>query len=134
MRYYIKSGIWDFKKRGTPGELDLSKVVNSTPSRTQNITSAATVTPNSSSEDMVIISNQVSALLLAAPTGTPSEGQGLLIRIYSDGAYAITYDSIYRVVGVTLPTTTIAGKTQYIACIYNLADTKWDVIGVREQI
>jgi len=24
-------------------------------------------------------------------------------------------------------------KTMYIACIYNLADTKWDVIGVREQ-
>jgi len=133
MHYFIKSGIWDFKKRGTPGELDLSRIINSTPSRTQNITSSTTVTPNSSSEDFVIISNQSSALALAAPTGSPSEGQGLVIRIYSDGAYAITYDSIYRVIGVTLPTTTIAGKTQYIACIYNAIDVKWDVIGVRER-
>lgn len=74
------------------------------------------------------------ALSIEAPTGTPFNGQDLLIRILDNGtARALTWNSIFRVIGVTLPTTTVISKTMYIACIYNSTDTKWDVIGVREQ-
>jgi len=30
--------------------------------------------------------------------------------------------------------TTVINKTMYIACVYNSSATKWDVIGVREQV
>lgn len=71
----------------------------------------------------------------AAPSGTPVNGNKLVIRIKDDGTgRALTYNSIYRAVGVTLPTTTVASKTIYIGAIYNSADSKWDVIAVSEEV
>jgi hypothetical protein len=73
-------------------------------------------------------------LALANPTGTWDEGQPLMIRIKDNGtARAITFDTNYRAIGVTLPTTTVISKTTYLGIIYNSTDTKWDVIGVTTQ-
>lgn len=101
--------------------------------RVQSVTSAATVTPVNTN-DLVIITAQAAALALANPTGTWDEGQPLMIRIKDNGtARAITYDTNYRAIGVTLPTTTVISKTTYLGLIYNSTDTKWDVIGVTTQ-
>jgi hypothetical protein len=101
--------------------------------RVQSITSAATVTPVNTN-DLVKITAQAAALALANPTGTWDEGQPLMIRIKDNGtARAITYDTNYRAIGVTLPTTTVISKTTYLGLIYNSTDTKWDVIGVTTQ-
>jgi hypothetical protein len=71
---------------------------------------------------------------IAAPSGTPTNGQRLLIRIKDNGtARALTWNAIYRVIGVTLPTTTTANKTIYVGCIYNSADSTWDVVAETEQ-
>ena len=71
------------------------------------------------------------AFTINAPTGTPIEGQKLLIRLKDSGvAKGITWNSIFSVVGVTLPTTTVAGKTHYIGCVYNNIDSTWDVVAV----
>jgi hypothetical protein len=71
---------------------------------------------------------------IAAPSGTPTNGQRLLIRIEDNGtARALTWNAIYRVIGVTLPTTTTANKTIYVGCIYNSADSAWDVVAEVEQ-
>ena len=101
--------------------------------RVQSVTSAANVTPTSTN-DLVIITAQAAALNLVNPTGTWSEGQPLMIRIKDNGtARAITYDTNYRAIGVTLPTTTTISKTTYLGLIYNSTDSKWDVIGVTTQ-
>jgi hypothetical protein len=64
-------------------------------------------------------------------TGTPVAGQKLIIRLKDAGvAKGLTWDGVFRAVGVTLPTTTVVSKTHYIGCLYNLTDTKWDVVAV----
>ena len=99
----------------------------------QSVVSAATVTPTADN-DLVKITAQAVALTLANPTGTWSEGQSLMIRIKDDAtARAITWDTNYRAIGVTLPTTTTLSKTTYVGLIYNSTDTKWDAIGVVTQ-
>lgn len=104
-------------------------------SRVQSVVSAATVTPNADTDDGVKITAQAEALILANPSGTPTEMQGIVIRIKDNGtARAITYGDKYRVIGTTLPTTTVINKTIYIAILYNLTDEEWDVIGVREEV
>jgi hypothetical protein len=101
--------------------------------RVQTVTSSATVTPISTN-DLVIITAQAVGLTLANPTGTFTEGQALMIRIKDNGtARAITFDTNYRAIGVTLPTTTVISKTLYLGIIYNATDGKWDVVGYNIQ-
>lgn len=99
----------------------------------QTVVSAATVTPTFA-DDMVEVTAQAAALALANPTGTAIPGLGIVIRIKDDGtARAISYDTQYRAIGVTLPTTTVISKTLYLGMIFNSADTKWDVVSVAQQ-
>ena len=101
--------------------------------RVQTVTSSATVTPVSIN-DLVIITAQAAGLTLANPTGTFTEGQALMIRIKDNGtARSIAFDTNYRAIGVTLPTTTVISKTLYLGIIYNATDAKWDVIGYNLQ-
>jgi TATA-binding protein-associated factor Taf7 len=61
-------------------------------------------------------------------------GRKFVIRIKDNGSAAtITWNAIFRAIGVTLPTTTTASKTIYIGCLYNDTDSKWDVIAVKEE-
>ena len=101
--------------------------------RVQTVTSSATVTPVSTN-DLVIITAQAVGLTLANPTGTFTEGQALMIRIKDNAtAQTITFDTNYRAIGVTLPTTTVISKTLYLGIIYNSTDAKWDIIGYNIQ-
>jgi len=101
--------------------------------RVQSVSSSATVTPVSTN-DLVIITAQAVGLTLANPTGTFTEGQALMIRIKDNStARTIAFDTNYRAIGVTLPTTTVISKTLYLGIIYNSTDTKWDVIGYNLQ-
>lgn len=101
--------------------------------RVQTVTSSATVTPVSTN-DLVIITAQAVGLTLANPTGTFTEGQALMIRIKDNAtARTITFDTNYRAIGVTLPTTTVISKTMYLGVIYNSTDAKWDIIGLNQQ-
>ena len=111
---------------------NISTKANATPS-VQNVTSSATVTPTSSN-DMVTIIAQAVGLTLANPTGTFAEGQPLMIRIKDNGtAQTIAFGTNYRVVGITLPTTTVAGKYMYLGIMYNNVDSKWDILGLNNQ-
>lgn len=99
----------------------------------QTVSSSATVTPTFAN-DQVNITAQAAALNLANPTGTAVPAWGIVIRIKDNGtARAITYGTQYRAIGVTLPTTTVVGKTLYLAMIYNATDTKWDVVAVAQE-
>jgi hypothetical protein len=103
-------------------------------SGTQTTTSTATLTINSNLQDLGVITAQAAALTIAAPTGTPIQGQKLIFRIKDNGtARAITWNAIFRIIGTTLPTTTVINKTTYVGCIYNSTDTKWDVVVVNTE-
>jgi len=95
---------------------------------------ATTLTPNIDVSAMEILSSLAAALTIAAPTGTPHEGQELTFRFKDDGtARALTWNAIFEDYTGSLPTTTTAGKTVYIGCKYNLINTKWDVLAVQTQ-
>lgn len=99
----------------------------------QMVASAATVTP-AFGNDLVAITAQAVALTVANPTGTAIPGIGMVIRIKDNGtARTITWASQYRGIGAVLPSSTVAGKTTYVAMIFNSADTTWDVLAVATQ-
>lgn len=96
--------------------------------------SSSTPTPTGDSSDLYTVTALAANATFAAPTGTPTDGQKLLIRIKDNGtARTLAWNAIYRAVGVTLPTTTVISKTLYVGCIWNAADSKWDVIAVGQE-
>ena len=96
--------------------------------------SSATITPTIDIDDQYSVTALAAAATIAAPTGTPVDGQRLTLRLKDNGtARALTWNAIYRIIGTTLPTTTVASKTTYIGCIYNSTDTKWDVVSVAQE-
>ena len=108
--------------------------LDSVAARVQAVVSAATVTPAADSDDVVTITAQAEALTLANPSGTPTQGQKLIVRIKDNAtARAISYGTQYRAMGNTLPTTTVVSKTVYLGLIYNSTDTKWDLVAVAQE-
>jgi hypothetical protein len=92
---------------------------------------SATPTPNADTDDMYTVTALAQSATFGAPTGTPLNGQKLIIRIKDNAtAHVLAWNAIYRAVGVTLPLTTVLSKTHYVGCIYNTAATKWDVLAV----
>lgn len=102
--------------------------------RVTSITSSTTPTPDVSVEDQLQITALAGNATFGAPTGTPTNGQPLIIRIKDNGtARTLAWNAIYRAVGTVLPTTTIVSKTLYVGCVYNSTDTKWDVVAVQQE-
>lgn len=98
------------------------------------VTAGPNLTINADRTSNVIVTAQGENFTIQSPTGTPIEGQKLLIRIKDDGTgRSITYNAIFRAVGVTLPTTTVASKVMYLGCIFNSAESKWDIIAVKQE-
>jgi len=104
--------------------------------RTTAITSSSTPTPDVSTTDEYIITALAEAATFGAPTGTPVQGQKLIIRIKDNGtARALSWNAIYRASSdLALPTTTTAGKTMYLGFIYNSTDSKWDFVAKLDNI
>ena len=102
--------------------------------RTSSTASTATLTPDISSFDQYNITAQAATLTVAAPTGTPVDGNKLLFRILDNGvSRTISWNATYTAIGVTLPTSTTASKMTYVGCVYNATNTRWDVIAVTTQ-
>jgi hypothetical protein len=107
--------------------------------RVTSITGSAggTITPTGDTADQYNITALGAAATFAIPSGTPTDGQKLNIRIKDNGTgRALTWTTSaggYRVIETTLPTTTTANKTIYVGCIYNSADSFWDVLAVATQ-
>ena len=93
-------------------------------------TSSTTSTPTGDSVDQWNITALAVADAIAAPTGTPTDWQSLIIRIKDNWtARALTWNAIYRAsTDLALPTTTIISKTMYCEFLYNSADSKWDFV------
>jgi hypothetical protein len=94
----------------------------------------ATLTIDADSYDGAKVTALAQAMTIAAPTGTATAMQSLIIRIKDNGtARALTWNAAFRAISVTLPTTTVISKTVYVGCIRNTDDSTWDAIAVAQQ-
>lgn len=105
-----------------------------TSKRVTSITSSSTPTPNWDTDDILVVTAQGATATFGAPTGTPTSGQPILIRIKDDGtARALNWNAVYRAVGTYLPSTTVIGKTLYVGGLWNATDSKVDVIATIQE-
>lgn len=97
-------------------------------------TTSSSLTIDSNSYDQYNLTAQSGVITVNAPTGTPTDAQQLMIRIKCPTTIgAITWNAAFRALGVTNPTTTVVGKTTYVGCMWNAADSVWDVLATGQQ-
>lgn len=103
--------------------------------RAVGVANATSITPNSDTSDFVAQTNTQSAgaLTINAPSGTPTGAQTLSIRIKSTNVQTFAWDTAYRgSTTLALPAATTGGSaTDYFQFIYDLADTKWDLMNAK---
>lgn len=101
-------------------------------------TTSGTITPTGDLSDQYEILGLTSTITIAAPSGTPTAGQKLTLRIKDNGTTRpinwTTTSGGYRVIGTTLPTATTASKNIYVGCVYNATDAFWDVVAVTQEV
>jgi hypothetical protein len=116
-------------------DMDNNRIINTVVNPSvQEATNSATFTINSDQETDGVLTAMSANTTIAAPTGTPVQSQDLVFRFKDDGtARTLTWNAIFRAIGVTLPTTTVANKLTYVGCKYNSTDSKWDVIAVQQE-
>lgn len=99
--------------------------------RSGTVASSATPTINTDNVDIFTITALAAAItsMTTNLSGTPVNGQKLIIRIKDDGtARAITWGASFASRGATLPTTTVLGKYQYNGFIWNSTTSTWDLV------
>lgn len=104
--------------------------------RTNGTTSSAAPTPNADTTDMYTLTALAEAATFGAPSGTPYNGQKLLIRIKDNGtARALSWNAIYVAGGTALPTTTVLSKILHVGFIYNTDNSlnKWMCVGSQQE-
>lgn len=87
----------------------------------------ATPTVATDSYDQINYTGLAAAITGFTVTGTPTDGQKLMIRLKDNGtARAITWGSSFAASGISaLPTTTVISKTHLVGFIYDSATAKW---------
>jgi hypothetical protein len=98
--------------------------IASTPS---SATPAINVDPETGIDMFIITALAVNITSMTTSlTGTPTDGQPLVIRIKDNGtARTIAWGSKFEDGSVPLPTTTVANKTLLVGLMYDAADAKW---------
>lgn len=95
--------------------------------------STNTYTPAGDSTDLFIITGPTANFTVAAPTGTPTDGQVLKARMNATAAYAVTWNAVYISSGVaTLPNAAVANKTITLGFMYDLTAAKWVLMALDE--
>lgn len=103
--------------------------------RIGTVASSSTPTPNADTDDDFTVTALATNATFGAPTGTPTNGQEMTIRILDNGtARTLAWNAIYKAIGVTLPTTTVISKYLYVKCKYCSADSKWHVLAVGQEV
>lgn len=101
------------------------------------VTTASSATPSptgDSRENELYVTAAAAGMTVAAPSGTPAQGNKLNMRFKDNGtARSLAFNAIFRAIGVTLPTTTVISKTLYVSAKYNAEDSKWDVLAVGQE-
>ena len=100
-----------------------------------SLLSAATPAPAGSSLfNYYTLTAQAAAATFDAPSGTPLDGNSLVLKIKASAAeIALAWNAIYRG-GTDISLPTITNKTMVLHFMYNTADAKWDLVGVTNGI
>lgn len=104
--------------------------------RVGGTTSDAAPTPNADTQDIYALTALATAPTFGQPSGTPVNGQKLIIRIKDNGsARALAWNAIYVAGGTPLPTTTVISKILTIGFIYNTDNSlnKWQCVAVQQE-
>lgn len=100
---------------------------------------------NSDNFDVYAYTALANDLTLNADAGTPSNGNKMIFRIQADGTpRVLTFTggttNSFKPIGVTVTIsgsnwtyTTSANKKTYIGCIYNAADSRWDIVAIAQE-
>lgn len=98
--------------------------------RNNTVASSSSLTIDSDANDVYTVTALSAAMTINNPSGTPTEGQKLIIRIKDNGtARGLTWSgSQFRAGDIAFPTTTVLSKTMYVGLIWNSTDSKWDLI------
>jgi hypothetical protein len=96
------------------------------------IADATSITINADTTDMATQANtqSVGTLTINAPTGTPYNGQKLLLRLRSTNVQTFAWNAIFQgSTDLILPTSSSgASKFDYVGFIYNSTAAKWQVV------
>jgi hypothetical protein len=115
------------------GTTDTQTLTNKTiTGRVVAITDATSITLNADTTDLAYQTNtQVAGTLtINAPTGTPVNGQKLLLRLQATNAQTFSWNAIFTgSVDQALPTVSSSGsKYDYMGFMYNTQNLKWNMI------
>ena len=100
--------------------------------RVGSTTSSATPTINTDLYDIYKLTAQAVDITSFTTnlTGTPTDGQVLIIEITGTAARAITWGASFEASTVALPTTTVTTALLVVGFIYNAVTSKWRCVGV----
>lgn len=101
--------------------------------RVVTVTQSATPAINTDNTDVASITGLAQAItsMTTNLTGTPVDGDALLIRITDNGtARAITWGSSFEASTIALPTTTVISTMLITEFVWNTATSKWRCVGV----
>ena len=117
------SGSWAINITGSAG---------SVATRTAVIATGTSITMNADTTDIATQNNTqaTGTLTLNAPTGTPINGQKIMLRLTSTTVQTFSWNAVFRgSTDLTLPTASSgAGKEDYMGFIYDSTAVKWDLI------
>lgn len=107
--------------------------------RIGTVASTSSLSVDSNSFDQYNVTALASGLTLSNPSGSPTNGQKLIIRIKDNGtsralSWSTGSSNSFREIGTVLPTVTTANKTIYVGCVYNTESVRWDVLAVSEEV
>lgn len=100
--------------------------------RVASTTDDATAEINCDTTDQYELSAIANATTFTV-TGTPTDGQKLIIRFKDAGAAKGLTFTGFTALGVTIPTTTVESKWGYVGAVYNLAATTWHILAVGQE-
>lgn len=100
--------------------------------RTNAAADATSITPNIDAAEIVTQINTQAAgvLTINVPSGTPVDGQRLMLRITSTNIHTFVWDAVYAgSTDLPLPgATSGSSKTDYLGLLYNSTAAKWQLI------
>jgi hypothetical protein len=99
--------------------------------RVGTITTSTTPAPDANNNDMFTVTALTSTATFAAPSGTPVDGQKLVIRITTAAIQSLFWNAAYRASSdFSLPAATVASKTMYLNFMYNSVSSTWDLVAL----
>ena len=101
------------------------------PPRVVSVVSGTSITPNADTTDILTQANVgvTGTITINAPTGTPINGQKLMMRLSTVNAQTLSYNAIYASsTDIALPNSISANTTNYLGFIYNSTSSKWQLL------